>query len=76
MSILLTAEEIRAIPGSSFGGCEDDLNVAKAQLKKVATWGIDECPHETPMPSYHVNSYFKRACPECWRVLMGEAGIE
>jgi len=36
MDILLTSEEIEAIPVTNWGGNVDDLNIAKAQVKKVA----------------------------------------
>ena len=41
MKILLTDEEVEAIPATNFGGNVDDLNIARAQLKKVVQY-IDE----------------------------------
>lgn len=39
----------------------------KAQLKAVAEWGDEECPHT-------IASYlrFKRECLECWQALLKE----
>ena len=72
MSILLTAEEIRAIPGSSFGGCEDDLNVAKAQLKKV----VESISRECEFITYRDEIDCIIVNDEFWNTLKKEAGIE
>ena len=43
MSVLLNEEEIKE---AVFGKEGYDLNIAKAQLKKVMEWGGGLCPHQ------------------------------
>ena len=54
-------------------------SVAKEQLKQVAEWGNEPCPH-SQLPSDTSNCYQplnltplkKRECPECWQSLLKE----
>lgn len=76
MSILLT-EEIREIVGSYYKECNEANppkivlameiaeRVAKAQLKNVADWGDEPCPHVFTCRGKHW-------CGECWEALLKE----
>jgi len=37
-----------------------ETSIARAQIKKIARWGDEECPH---------GKMLKRECYDCWQVL-------
>ena len=52
---------------------KDNQAIARAQRKKIAEWGKEECPHQhfDAINSGVVipHQLRKRECPECWREL-------
>jgi len=49
-----------------------EIYVARIQLKKVAEWGKETCPHDLFGEG---TQCFKHACDECWQALKKEVGL-
>ena len=68
--ILLTNKEIESIPTTNQGGNVDDLNIAKAQLKKVMEWGEEMCLD--PQHTHKLDYKQRHNCYRCWQDLLKE----
>jgi len=84
MNILLTDEEIEEssqvdmfLPNGEVdpdcGYLRGRQQVARAQLKRVAEWGNEPCPHPSTFDGQRLTK--KKNCPDCWQVLLKEAGL-
>ena len=49
-----------------------DAQIAKAQLKKVAEWGNEKCPHIVDLGEVGTMGLPNRACVKCWQALLKE----
>lgn len=82
----LTGEELKeAIGLASFKGkrypnryiqleYKELMDIAQAQLKKVAEWGEGDCEHNPPNPFSQIlrKGLPRKDCPECWQELLKE----